>query len=225
MSEKFDKAYWARARARGFTFEKLLPILSRRLDRIEKYVKGKARVRVLDLGCGFGYFLKLCDHKGWETYGMETSYFAIEIAKKNTKAQLYQGNIEDQAHVQFERNYFDLVSMFEVLEHLKYPPVALRRAHRLLKLRGKLVVTTPNLNAIMRVFSKLSGRERGWYGFLDETHVNLFTPSLLRSFVEEVGFKVLELKTPFYHLPWQLNRIFGKAGLGGQILLLAEKGA
>ena len=85
------------------------------------------------------------------------------------------------------------------------------------------MVTTPNLNAIMRVFSKLSGGERDWYGFLDETHVNLFTPSLLRSFVEEVGFKVLELKTPFQNLPSYLNRIFEKAGLGGQILLLAEK--
>lgn len=223
MPKKFDKNYWnfERKIRSGYTFDGLFPILSRYVNWIGKYTNGK--VRILDIGCGFGYFLKFCDKMGWETYGIDISSYAINVAKKNTKAQLYLYNIENVGKSLFKENYFDLITMFDVIEHLTYPVIVLKEVHKILKLNGKLVITTPNLNAIQRIFLKALVKEKLWYGFLDETHVHLFTPFSLRTFIEETGFRILELKTPFHPLPVPLNRILEKTGLGGQIWLLAEK--
>lgn len=223
MPQKFDKHYWAfeeKIRS-GYTFRGLFPTLSKYMDWIKKYVNGE--VRVLDEGCGFGYFLKLCDKTGWETYGIDISSYAIEKAKENTKAQLCLHDIQDYGESLYKNDYFDLITMFDVIEHLAYPFNALKEAHKILKKHGKLAITTPNLMAIHRMLLRILAKEKSWYGFLDKTHIYLFTPFYLKTLVKAAGFKVLELKTPFQLSPLALNRILEKTGLGGQILLLAEK--
>jgi 2-polyprenyl-3-methyl-5-hydroxy-6-metoxy-1,4-benzoquinol methylase len=223
MPQKFDESFWAFEEKirNGYTFSGLLPTLSKYMDWIKKYINGK--VRILDEGCGFGYFLKLCDKTGWETYGIDISSYAINKAKENTKAQLYLHDIQDFGESVFKDDYFDLITMFDVIEHLAYPFNALIKTHKILKKHGKLVITTPNLNAIHRMFLRILAKQKFWYGFLDVTHTHLFTPFSLKTLVKAEGFKVLELKTPFQLSHFTLNRVLEKTGLGGQIWLLAEK--
>lgn len=224
MPTKFDESYWkfVQVKFRGsYNFDGLLPILRTYIDWIKKYVDRS--IRVLDVGCGFGYFLRLCDEQSWNTYGIDVSSFAIETARTNTKAQLYLHDIESFDERIFGENTFDLITMFDVLEHLALPGAVLREFQKILKQGGKLVITTPNLNAIERVLLKALAREEKWHGFSDETHINLYSTHSLRTLVQSAGLKILELRTPFHSLSPATNHVLEKTGLGGKIWLLAEK--
>jgi 2-polyprenyl-3-methyl-5-hydroxy-6-metoxy-1,4-benzoquinol methylase len=224
MPTKFDETYWKFVQAKfkgGYNFDDLIPVLKRYIDWIKKYFDRS--VRVLDLGCGFGYFLRLCDEQSWDTYGVDVSSFAIDMARTNTKARLYLHNIEKLDEPIFAENAFDLITMFDVIEHLTLPNGVLKECERILKHGGKLMITTPNLNAIERVFWKALAREKKWHGLSDETHINLYSTFSLRNSVESTGLRILELKTPFHSLSFAANDILEKTRLGGKIWLLAEK--
>ena len=87
---------------------------------ILKYIDLQSGVKVLDVGCAYGYLLTLFDSVGCETYGVDVSEHAIEQARSITKAKLYVSDIEKWfANVQ--DNFFDLITMLHVIEHLRSP--------------------------------------------------------------------------------------------------------
>jgi len=173
--------------------------------------------RMLDVGCAFGYFLKLCEDYGVETYGLDISEYAIERAKAITKAKLYLHDVNDGLKI-FQKNFFDLITAFDVIEHLKNPANFLRESSRVLKLGGKLILTTPNFNAIARAW-----KQDKWYGCTDYSHIYLFTPSSLKFLVKEVGLGLIREETPFHAFPKFIQKIVNKIGLGGQIWLVCQK--
>jgi 2-polyprenyl-3-methyl-5-hydroxy-6-metoxy-1,4-benzoquinol methylase len=179
-------------------------------------------MKVLDIGCAYGYFLKLCDEIGCETYGIDISKYAIKQAKKETKAKLFVHDV-DKGLPMFSNDFFDLITMFDVIEHLTSPFLTLKEVYRILKPKGKLVITTPNINAIDRFIKKFFGKEEEWHGYHDKTHLYLFTPLSLKFLVERSGFKTVKIETPFHPLPRFIQKIVNKLGLGGQIWLVGEK--
>lgn len=178
--------------------------------------------RVLDIGCALGYFLKLSDDLGCDTYGVDISEYAIDHAKKQTKAKLYIHDV-NKGLPMFPDNTFDLVILFDIIEHLDTPFWSLKEIYRTLRTDGKLIITTPNLNAVDRFLRTILGKEKTWYGFLDDSHLNLFTPLSLRFLVMKAGFEIVRSETPFHSLPGRLQKIAGKSGLGGQIWLVGTK--
>ena len=185
-------------------------------------IKLKKESRILDVGCALGYFLRLCDDIGCDTYGLDISEYAISHAKKQTKAKLYIHDV-NKGLPMFPNDMFDLVILFDIIEHLDSPLLSLRHIRRTLKIGGKLIITTPNLNAIDRILRRILRKEETWYGFADATHVNLFTPSSLRFLIVRAGFETVETETPFHTLPKRLKKMAGKTGLGGQIWLVGTK--
>jgi len=177
---------------------------------------------VLDIGCAYGYFLKLCDELGCSTYGLDISEYAIEQAKKQTNAKLYVYDVNAGLPI-FQDSVFDLVTMFDVAEHLNAPFFLLKEIYRVLKPKGMLAITTPNQNALERLFQKLLRKEKSWHGFRDRTHRSIFTQVSIRFLIEKAGFRVLEIETPFHLFPRRLQKLMNRTGLGGQIWLLAEK--
>lgn len=173
--------------------------------------------RVLDVGCAFGYFLKSCDEYGLETYGLDISEYAVEKAKAITKAKLYLHDVNDGLRI-FQDDFFDLITVFDVIEHVENPYIFLVESRRVLKSGGKLIITTPNLNAIARFWKKDK-----WHGYIDDSHLYLFTPTSLRFLVESAGFKAMKLETPFHYLPKFIQKILNKIGLGGQIWLVCQR--
>jgi len=144
----------------------------------------------------------------------------LDTARKETRATLYVHDV-DKGLPMFSDEYFDLVTMIHVIEHLDSPYNVLKEIHRILKPGGKLIILTPNLNSLVRYLLKVMKKEHEWYGFMDITHKYLFTPASLKFLVERAGFRVITVTAPFMSL--KRLPIVDKLGFGGSILLVARK--
>lgn len=153
------------------------------LDGFEKYRKtGK----ILDLGCGYGFFLETAKKRGWEVYGTEVSSEACQICR-DKGIQMHCGKFEE---AEFEEELFDVVVSFEVIEHLQNPVDIVNGIQRVLRKGGLCYITTPNFNAYLRY--KLKGK----YDVIDyPNHLSYFTSKTLRKLFEEKQFKSLKTKT------------------------------
>jgi len=83
--QKYDKEYWefVDKKFKGYSLEKQAKLFTLYLDHILKYVDGKRSLKVLDIGCGYGHFLKLCEvHTSWELYGVDVSECALDKARR-----------------------------------------------------------------------------------------------------------------------------------------------
>ncbi len=173
--------------------------------------------RLLDVGCALGYFLGCCDQHGLETYGIEVDEDSLEKAKKETCAALFLRDV-NKGLALFEKDFFDYVTAFDVIEHLDDPAFFLKECLRILKGGGLLIVTTPNLASAARMIF----RDK-WYGYMDKTHQHFFTPTTLASVFEQVGYKIKRLETPFHPLSKALQFCLNRTGWGGQIWIVGEK--
>ncbi|MDH5770739.1 MAG: class I SAM-dependent methyltransferase [Candidatus Bathyarchaeota archaeon] len=216
-ANQFDKDYFRSVEMKYKRYKDLKEMQRKYFPRSILEEKIKSKSRVLDIGCAFGYFLKLCDDYNLETYGVDVSKYAINEAKRITKAKLYLGDINEGLSV-FNNEFFDLVTMFDVIEHLKNPWSLLTEVYRVLRRGGKMIIVTPNINAIAKLLEK-----NQWGGFSDPSHFYLFTSDSLRFLVEKAGFLVTRLETTFYPLPGFLQKILNRTGKGGEIWLVGKK--
>lgn len=97
-------------------------------------------VKWLDVGCAYGYFLKQAAAMGVMAYGMDVSSYALR-QQDSVKDRLVQSLAET---LPYKDSCMDVVSLFDVVEHLQNPEIALREAHRILKPDGILLLTTPD---------------------------------------------------------------------------------
>jgi len=152
-----------------------------------KKIMNRKKVRILDVGCGFGYFLKTCDENNWETYGVDFQY-ALSVAKQFTRAQLICQSAEEPLPV--SDDFFDIVTTFNLIEHLKNPLEFSKEAFRILRPQGMFVIETPNTQGIGKLMF-----QKNWTGFLDKTHINLFSPKTLKAMLLKTGFTRIRLET------------------------------
>ena len=89
---------------------------------------------MLDIGCGTGDRLDVFRSKGFETYGVETSHSA-DYAREHLKLNVVKG---DLFSVQFSRQFFDMVTLYNVFEHTHDPMRVMMEIHRILKKDGIL---------------------------------------------------------------------------------------
>jgi len=101
------------------------------------------RGTILDVGCGQGHFLKLAKDKGWEVHGVEVAKSACEYAKARFNIDVKNLSIEDAS---FPEESFDVITLWNVLDHLCNPMQTLKFAQRLLKKGGLLIARVPNVH-------------------------------------------------------------------------------
>lgn len=117
------------------------------LDQFEKYRKtGK----MLDVGCGIGLFLIEAKKRGWEVYGTEFTDRAIEICREKG-IQMEQGKLDPAWYTE---NSFDVVTSWEVMEHINNPLEEVSNIRQILRPGGLFFFTTPNFNAFERYVLK-----------------------------------------------------------------------
>ena len=113
--------------------------------------------RLLDVGCGVGTISLELQSRGFEVYGIDFSYVAIEKAKeKGINAIPCDVDAEG---IPFEDNYFDVVWAGDVVEHVFDPIFLLEEISRVLKPTGKALISTPNdMNLHRRISIFVSGK-------------------------------------------------------------------
>jgi 2-polyprenyl-3-methyl-5-hydroxy-6-metoxy-1,4-benzoquinol methylase len=99
--------------------------------------------RLLDIGCGLGFFLERARGEGWDVQGIDTSEAWVRLANARLGAELVQCETLDRADLPAAS--FDLITAWDVLEHIFHPVRFLAQARRLLARGGRLFIRTPNI--------------------------------------------------------------------------------
>lgn len=139
--------------------------------------------QLLDVGCGTGIFLEAALRtKRWQVVGIEPTQWAANYARQSLGANVLTGSLAD---VSLPENYFHLVTMWDVLEHLPQPVQDLRQVHRLLREGGWLVFSIPNVESLgARVFGPY------WIGWDLPRHLYLFPRPTLETILTSLGFRI-----------------------------------
>lgn len=141
--------------------------------------------RILDVGCFTGKFLSAAKEAGWRASGLEISKEAVEHALSQLGLDVRQ---ESLLTTELEPETFDVVTMFDVVEHFHEPLSNLKKAAQLLRLKGLLYIETPNFNGIPRF---LLGK--GW-SVLFPWHFYYFTARTIGRTLEMAGFRVMKIQ-------------------------------
>lgn len=153
------------------------------LDSFESFRKSG---KLLDLGCGIGHFAQVAKRKGWDVYGTEFSDEAIAIcAAKGIHMQQGKTNKD-----MFEAESFDVITSFEVIEHINYPNEEMECIHHFLRKGGLFYCTTPNFNAIERYVLKNAYSVIGY-----PEHLSYYTPRTFHYLMKRHGFKKRYIKS------------------------------
>ena len=176
--------------------------------------------KILEVGCGGGYFLKWLEQQ-YNIVGMDISSEALKLAKWKTNARLILG---DAQNLPFESRSFSAVIAFDLIEHLEKPEEFLAEAYRMLCVPGFLIISTPNPESFG---NKIKGRREDlkglpyeermdeWFGWRDYTHISIKLRNEWRKIIQDIGFKILKDGTdtlwdvPYFKVvPVILQRIF-----------------
>lgn len=150
------------------------------LDEFEKY---RSTNRLLDVGCGMGFFLEQAKKRGWEVYGTEYSPKAIEINRAKG-INMLEGQLNSAA---FTVKEFDVITSFEVMEHINNPLEEVKHINTLLRKGGLFYCTTPNFNSLLRYYLKEN------YNVISyPEHLSYYTKKTLNKLLTENGFRQLK---------------------------------
>lgn len=142
---------------------------------------------LLDLGCSSGAFLQTLKGKGWDLFGIEMSAESAKQAKARSGANVFVGDILD---AQFPRESFDVITCFDVFEHLYEPRKIMMKIAEWLKPGGIFYVLVPNIDsAEARIFGSY------WQGLELPRHLFHYSPESFRFLAESVGLHVVSVET------------------------------
>ena len=174
--EVVDDLYVEEREGRVLTFQRNL----RPLEELMPPAQGR---RLLDVGCHIGVFLEIAQERGWETWGVEPSRWAAREARSRG-LQVIEGTL-DHAHLAEES--FDVITMWDVIEHLTDPLRGLKESLRLLKKGGLICIHTMNIESLL---ARLMGPRWPW---LMEMHLYYFSPRTLGEMLKKAGFTVVKM--------------------------------
>jgi len=139
---------------------------------------------ICDVGCATGYFLDIAKKYGWKTYGVEISEFAA-LKSRSRGHTMYVGELPKMSISE----KVDVVTMWDVLEHVNDPRAYLRAAHEMLCDGGYLAINTVDIGSI---WARLMGHR--WHLIVPPEHIHYYTKGNLRKLLTETGFDTIEIK-------------------------------
>lgn len=159
--------------------------LKKRWRVVERFApRRQGRRAILDVGCATGLFLA-AGSDAWEKQGVEPSPYAAQYARRRFGLNIYEGTLDNAP---LEGRQFDVVTMWDVLEHLHDPLTDLRRVRALLRPDGIFVARVPNRHAL-----EIGCFGESWAGFDQPRHMFVPDPTRLRLLLERAGLRVVAL--------------------------------
>ncbi|HYP42327.1 MAG TPA: class I SAM-dependent methyltransferase, partial [Chloroflexia bacterium] len=194
---RYDEAYWASyANSVSATAQDDRKNRKRWQPRLNLLNKARQTNRILDVGCSSGEFLLAAQANGWTAYGVETSPIAAAQAHQKTGAEIYVGTLDTAT---FPDAWFDVVTLFDVIEHVQSPSDYLKHIARLVRPGGFVALTTPNIYSIAYW---LLGRR--WSAIGPNDHIYYFSSRTLRHLMAKSGFEICYFNTmAVHHTTWR----------------------
>lgn len=203
----YEKAFLVKCRNCGFVFSERIPTIEELdnhyknygsnfycseltikryneiLDKMEPFRKTG---RLLDIGCGIGFFLDEAKKRGWEVYGTEYSERLIGLLREKG-ITIHEGQLNSE---NYEEGFFDVVTSFEVIEHINNPISEINQIGKLIRKGGLVYITTPNFNSLLRRRLKIQ------YNVINyPEHLSYYTPRTLTKLFNSNGYKKLKVET------------------------------
>jgi len=165
-------------------------VARRRLNAIAALLGRRPQdVRLIDVGCSRGHFVRTAADLGFRAEGVEPAPH-IAAAARAAGLNVYTGLLEEQ---RFPERSFDAVTLFEVIEHLREPRKLLTECRRILKPGGVLLLSTGN-TASWTVAAM--GPRWDYFDIArDGGHISFFNPQSLRRLAAGCGFEVVRIQT------------------------------
>ncbi len=195
-SEAIDSRFITQNKSRIRTFKKVF----KRWLKKEKILPS-SNYKVLDIGCAGGAFPKAVNDLGFQVVGVEPSRFLCDFGRKEYGLDIRSGTLHEQ---QFKDNEFDIVSMWDVIEHLDQPESVLKEIFRILRSGGWLIINYPEYNSWPR---KILGMN--WPFFLN-VHLYYFNPKTICQLLEKQKYHTKRIEPYFQTL--ELGYVFERAG-------------
>ena len=178
-----------------------------------KYLKNHIKHgKLLDVGCYAGIFLNEAKREGFDVTGVEPSKWAAQYAQNKVNCSVYQGMFNS---VGISDGSFDVVTIWDVIEHLANPRESVEKAFSLLRTGGYIAITTHDIES---VFSRLMG---GRYPWLMRFHLVHFSPKTLTKMLEATGFKTVE--TIYYKKSLSIQYFLKRFGINTQPNFLTKR--
>ncbi len=203
----YEQHYLVKSKKTGFVFCSRIPTEKELIDHYNTYTRNnfispitisnyqellrsfepyRKTGRILDIGCGDGYFLEEARKMGWEVYGTEYTDAAIEVCTEKG-IQMHQGQLKP---ANYGSDYFDVITSFEVIEHINNPIEEVQNIRSVLRKGGIFYLTTPNFNATERYFLKKD------YNIINyPEHLSYYTPKTINYLLTNNGFKKHKILT------------------------------
>ena len=170
-----DELYIEERRGRVLTFE-------RNFRPLQALAQGIPHPRLLDVGCYAGIFLEIAAQHGWDAWGVEPSVWAADEARRRG-LRVFTGTL---ATAPFPRRAFDVVTLWDVIEHFTDPKAEMQRINRLLVPGGLVCIHTIDIGSLL---PRLLGPRWPW---LMEMHLYYFSRRTLARLLEVTGFQVVQ---------------------------------
>lgn len=170
---------------------------SKLLKKARKYVKNG---NVLDIGCAMGFFMDRAEKHGFTSYGVEVSDYASQIAQKQFKKRIFKGSVEEfikngNKLPEFSRLTFDLITLSDIIEHVKDPRGVLTGLKTVLKPNGVITIQTGDVSSI---WATLMGKN--WHFYAPPQHLYFFSKKTLKTLLEQAGYEVLSINKVGKHV-------------------------
>lgn len=146
----------------------------------------KKKLNILDIGCSTGFFLEACKDMGWDCEGLELNPSAVNFGR-NRDLKIYQKELYNFK----TKKKYDVITMFDVLEHLTNPKKIILAAKKLLKKNGYIYVYVPNWNCASRILMT----EKNCHFIWPTHHLTYFSPQTLENFFKKMNFKMINWET------------------------------
>jgi SAM-dependent methyltransferase len=195
-SEEYFRSYC------GKGYDKV--VTERNFRRVVEFIAlKKGRIRLLDIGCAYGFLIKAASEVGLDAYGIDISIYALrQVPELSSKLILASGT-----NLPFRSESFDAVTLFEVIEHVSDGERVLKEVHRILKPKGLGVLTTP-----------IPSKEKGE----DPTHINVRPPDFWISLLKKLGFKTYPYYDPRYYHYTYINQSTFKGRITSRVFFLID---
>ncbi|WP_375579709.1 class I SAM-dependent methyltransferase [Marivirga tractuosa] len=164
------------------------------INSVAKEKKG----RLLDYGCGTGYFLETMKENGWKTYGLEPNEQARKIA--NTKSKVK----ESLEELNLKNKKFDIITLWHVLEHIHNINDTIKVLKTILKEKGKIVIAVPNIESYEQGVFK-----EDWAAYDVPRHLYHFSQETMKTLMLKHGLKIKKvypMKLDAYYISLLSNK-------------------